>query len=129
MAQAKVGEVLCFDVVGFIPRKQRRMTAQYHPDGVELDASEPMGGPFSVIVRFLTTEEEYELATELLARYAGGDPVTIVKSDGKTYENCFIGRKNPASAVVEQKKGFGRSANQAVVEGEVVVSGHVVFAE
>ena len=128
MAQAKIGEINCFNIVGFLPRKQRRLMADYHPDGVELDATELMGGPFSITAKFIATEEEYETATELLARYAGSEPVTIVKADGKPYENCFIGRDAPGSGVVEMNKVFVISGNQLKVEADVTVSGHIVFA-
>lgn len=127
MAQAKIGEVLCFNIVGFIPRRQRRLMSQYHMDGVELDASDLMGGPFSIVAKFITTEDIFEASAELLARYAGGESVTIVKADGKVYENCFIGAASPGTGAHDQNKQFVVSANALQVEGEVTLSGHIVF--
>jgi hypothetical protein len=127
MAQAKVGEVTCFDVVGFIPRKQRRVFAEYHADGVELDATEEMGGPFTISVKFLETEDDFEVKAELLARYAGGEPVTIVRADGKTYEDCIIGNENPGESEQDTQKVFVISGGVLKVEGAVKLSGHVVY--
>jgi hypothetical protein len=127
MATPKIGDVTCFDIIGFPPFGQKSVSAEYHPDGVELDATESRGGPFTLQVIIIDTLLAAEYAIGLLCAYSGGEPVKITLANGLEWDECYIGAEGPASAVVVQSMPPVIESGSEKVIATLAVSGHVDY--
>jgi len=127
MATPKIGEVTCFDISGFPPFGQKSVSAEYHPDGVELDATESRGGPFTLGVVVIETLLAVQYAIGLLCSYSGGEPVKITLANGLEWDECYIGAEGPGSAVVVQSMLTVIENGTEKVIATLAVSGHVDY--
>ncbi len=127
MATAKIGAITVYDVRGFPAAEQRSLMAEYHPDGVELIATEFRGGPFILRVILIETLTNYELKRNAIASFAGGAPVTIIDSIGQEADNCILGGEAPAGGVVvESLEAVTDSDGTAKVLAIIAVTGHKI---
>ena len=120
----KIGTVDVFDLRGAMPVPQKSVGAVYHADGVELDATDVRGAPFTLQAVILDTVDGYAATLEALAALCGADPVTIVFGNGLAYPDCFIGAEAPGGGVVpgEPADVIHEGAQKVLVT--VAVSGH-----
>jgi len=122
-----IDSIECLDIRGTPPPFQRSIMATYHPDGVEFDATQPRGAPFSLVVTLLDLAAAIELLIQDLAALCGDDAITITTPDGIEYNNCYIGAEGPGSGVVVQTKNTVLHQGTEKVLAVLTVSGHIEY--
>ena len=128
MATPKIGDVTCFDIRGAFPPEQRSLSAEYHSDGIELDATEPRGGPFRFTVIMIDTLLTVQSNIDILSSYCGSDPVKITLADGQERDKCYLGGDSPASGVIHQGPIQAvEEAGTSKAMATIVVAGHVEY--
>jgi len=125
VATPKIGDVGVFEIAGLLPpTPQRSVEAIYHPDGVELDATEVRGGPFKLAVIILATLDQALQAKDEIIELVAGEPVDVTIGDGTVFSDCQIGGPGPGASVVEVSRKTVDHAGTEEVLLTLAVAGH-----